>query len=92
MSSPESPSTEGPPAVTELLAVCLERLSLGEPLGLDDLCAEHPGQADELRRRVDRLAALGLLDDDGAAARPSAGPEQVSDVYTDVTQSVSPIS
>jgi len=48
-------------AVSELMAECLARLSLGGELGLDTLCAEHPAQADELRRRMDRLADLGML-------------------------------
>ncbi|MFG0315676.1 MAG: protein kinase [Planctomycetota bacterium JB042] len=32
------------------------------PAGLDAVCREHPEQADRLRRRVERLRDLGLLD------------------------------
>ncbi|MFT7463252.1 MAG: serine/threonine protein kinase/formylglycine-generating enzyme required for sulfatase activity [Pseudohongiellaceae bacterium] len=59
-------------AVSQLMAECLARLSLGGELGLDTLCDEHPAQAEELRRRMDRLADLGMLG--GAQA---TDPEQV---------------
>ncbi len=61
-----------PPAVSELMAVCLARLSAGGELGLDDLCAEHPDHADELRRRMQKLDDFGML---GGAAR--SDPETV---------------
>jgi serine/threonine protein kinase/formylglycine-generating enzyme required for sulfatase activity len=60
--------------VTELLALCLERLSVGEAPGVDDLCKAHPGQAIALRERYERLAALGLLSDESNDGPRSVGP------------------
>jgi serine/threonine protein kinase/formylglycine-generating enzyme required for sulfatase activity len=49
------------PAVSELMAECLARLSLGGEMDLEALCAQHPDQADELRQRMGRLADLGMM-------------------------------
>ncbi len=47
--------------VARLVAECLERVDRDGPAVVDDICAENPRQADELRRRVSTLRDLGLL-------------------------------
>jgi serine/threonine protein kinase/formylglycine-generating enzyme required for sulfatase activity len=46
--------------VSELVALCLERISTDGEGVLDELCASHPEHADELRMRIRRLQELGL--------------------------------
>ena len=60
-----------PPAnrIDELLETCILALERGEQETVEKLLAEHPNAAPELRRRLDRLAALGVL------AAPSSGPD-----------------
>ena len=61
--------------VSELVALCLEHLSLNGEDVLGDLCAQHPDQAEELRLRMDRLAALGLVGGGGDSSQPQrVGP------------------
>jgi len=69
---PREPAHE---PVSELVALCLERLSLGGDDVLDEVCRDHPGHADELRRRMARLVALGLVPDgDGGEGPRAIGP------------------
>jgi serine/threonine protein kinase len=57
--------TGGSAALSELgllVEECLARVDRDGPAAVDAVCAEHPLQADALRRRIDRLRDLGLLD------------------------------
>jgi serine/threonine protein kinase/formylglycine-generating enzyme required for sulfatase activity len=58
--SPAAPGAGADSQVGDLVLRCLEQLSLTGEDVLDDLCAQHPDAADELRERMARLADLGL--------------------------------
>lgn len=60
--------------VTELLALCLDHLSMHGTPGVDELCNAHPGQADALRARYERLKSLGLLSDESNDGPSTVGP------------------
>jgi hypothetical protein len=72
---PEAPRAG--PHVSELMAECLARLSAGEEPGLDELCASHPSQAEELRDRMARLEALGMPGGPSASDPETVGPFRV---------------
>lgn len=49
------------PSLPDLIAQCLSRLERDGEAGLDAVCAEHPGRADALRRRVAALRDAGMI-------------------------------
>lgn len=59
------------------MAEALEAFEQGGTAALDELCTRHPALASSLRQRVHGLAALGLLDEIGAAG--DAPPERLGD-------------
>jgi serine/threonine protein kinase/formylglycine-generating enzyme required for sulfatase activity len=69
-----APTEVAAPSVTELVSRIMEQVSLGAASPLDLLCAEHPTHADELRARVRRLEALGLLGGKTHGGPASVGP------------------
>ncbi|MBL8840802.1 MAG: protein kinase [Planctomycetes bacterium] len=70
MPEPDRPSSDSDrtAALRELVAICIERFEAEGERVVDRLAAEHPSHADALRRRFERLRALGLLG--GGAPRP----------------------
>ena len=60
--------TDGPHAgalpseLDRLVVACLERTESEGLVALLALCAEHPEHSHELRRRIARLLAVGLLE------------------------------
>jgi hypothetical protein len=67
---PDDGSDELSP-VTRLVTEVLERLDEEGTAAVDAACREHPGLADELRRRIDALEQVGLL------GRARFGPYQL---------------
>lgn len=70
----ESPAVTPPPSLTALVSLVMEQVSLGAANPLDLLCGEHPDLADELRARVLRLEALGLLGGQTHEGPTTVGP------------------
>ena len=60
MSERTSEDSTPHPALRDLVADCLSRMEREGDRALEELCAEHPEQADALRARVARLKSLGL--------------------------------
>jgi len=58
---PASSTGSAPDRLRELVAACIERWEAEGAAALDALCREQPDLAAKLRRRVERLAALGML-------------------------------
>jgi len=54
MASPDDP-------LDGLIAQCLSRIESQGARALDELCRDHPEHASDLRRRVEQLAKLGLV-------------------------------
>jgi WD40 repeat protein/serine/threonine protein kinase len=52
----------------ELVARCIERFESSGAAGVDAFCRDHPDHASALRRRVDYLRRMGLVEDATAAA------------------------
>jgi serine/threonine protein kinase len=69
-----APTELAAPSVTELVARIMEEVTLGAASPLDRLCSENPTLADELRARVRRLEALGLLGGDAHEGPARVGP------------------
>lgn len=63
-----------PPSLTALVSLIMEQVSLGAANPLDLLCAEHPQQAQDLRARVRRLEALGMLGGQAQEGPATVGP------------------
>ncbi|RKY18943.1 MAG: hypothetical protein DRQ55_11965 [Planctomycetota bacterium] len=70
-SRPAPPSS---PSVTELVSVCMEQISLGAANPVELLCHAHPDRAEDLRARMRRLQALGLLSGPLQDGPRSVGP------------------
>src|SRR5690349_12802478 len=64
----DSAARVAPPS--ELVARCLERFESEGEAGIEALCRENPEHAAALRRRVDYLLRMGLLE----GTPPSAAP------------------
>ncbi|MCA8968380.1 MAG: protein kinase [Planctomycetes bacterium] len=60
-----------------LVAIALERIDEVGPSAIEQICAEHPGLADELRRKVAVLGAWGLDVNDVSPEPPNATPRAV---------------
>lgn len=67
---PSSPTRAPPPS--DLVARCLERFETQGEAGVEAFCRENPEHAATLRRRVDYLLRMGLLD--GASPSVAAVP------------------
>ena len=66
--------------IDALLEVCLDQPATEWGMRMDGLCSEHPALADELRRRFDKLVALGVFDpadDEGEAGVDEPAPERL---------------
>ncbi|MBL8900234.1 MAG: serine/threonine protein kinase [Planctomycetes bacterium] len=61
----------------DLVAQCLSRMDREGEGALDSLCAEHPGEAAELREALARLGGLGLVAEQ--AAPQEAVPEELGE-------------
>jgi WD40 repeat protein/serine/threonine protein kinase len=68
-------SAARPPPPSDLVARCLERFESEGESGVEALCRENPEHAPALRRRLDYLLRMGLLE--GARASAAAVPQQL---------------
>lgn len=57
-----------------LIEACLERLETEGSKAVEEICAQNPEFATEIRRRLEALRALGMVGDPGHA--PGGGPPQ----------------
>ncbi|MFG0317644.1 MAG: serine/threonine-protein kinase, partial [Planctomycetota bacterium JB042] len=74
---------DGDEALERVLLECLDRIEAEGEAALDEVCRAHPEHADEVRRKVSRLRAVGLVGG-GDAARSLGGgdlpvPERLGD-------------
>ncbi len=80
MSRPEDEPDDEPRArVRALVAECLERFDGEGPAAIEAICAAHPDDAEAIRARLARLAAMGLLSRDGGQGDDERIPERLGD-------------
>ena len=73
--APLEPSSPNPPPPSDLVARCFERFESEGEAGVEALCRENPEHAPALRRRLDYLLRMGLLE--GTPATAGAVPQQL---------------
>ena len=77
MSTPH-PQAEDLELVERLVAECLERQGAEGPSAVEEVCRKHPDHVDRVRRRLARLASMGMgMEKTPGAASPGAMPDQV---------------
>jgi serine/threonine protein kinase len=74
---PEKRQSDGE-ELRHLVAQCLDLLESRGEAAIDELCRAHPRQESELRRRIEGLRAVGLIEPHGSPAREEI-PERLGE-------------